>query len=82
MIKKISNDIIYIKRSFREGNQNERPYKPFFKRNPPFKDIEPPPANLNIDLGNVAYDSLCTYHQEKNFGKGLQPMGEWYESNG
>jgi hypothetical protein len=34
--------------------------------NPPFKDIEPPPANLNIDLGNVAYDSLCTYHQEKN----------------
>jgi hypothetical protein len=47
-----------------EVNQNERPYKPFFKRNPPFKDIEPPPAILNIDLGNVAYHSLCTYHKE------------------
>jgi hypothetical protein len=49
-----------------KGNQGQRPYKPFFKRNPPFKAIEPPPANLNIDLGNVASDSFCTYHQEKH----------------
>jgi hypothetical protein len=55
-----------MKRIFGEGNQNKRPYKPFFKRNPPFKAIEPPPANLNIDLGNVAYDSFYTYHQEKH----------------
>jgi hypothetical protein len=32
----------------------------------PFKAIEPPPANLNIDLGNVASDSFCTYHQENH----------------
>jgi hypothetical protein len=31
-----------------------------------FKEIEPPPANLNIDLGNVASDSFCTYHQENH----------------
>jgi hypothetical protein len=55
-----------MKRSAGEGNQGQRPYKPFFKRNPPFKAIEPPSANLNIDLGNVASDSLCTYHQEKH----------------
>jgi hypothetical protein len=66
MIKKLSNEIVDMKRSAREGNQGQRPYKPFFKRNPPFKAIEPPPANLNIDLGNVASDSFCTYHQEKH----------------
>jgi hypothetical protein len=66
MVKKLSNKIIDMKRSAREGNQVQRPYKPFFKRNPPFKEIEPPPANLNIDMGNVASDSLCTYHQENH----------------
>jgi hypothetical protein len=66
MINKLSNEIIDMKISVGEGNQGQRPYKPFFKRNPPFKAIEPPPTNLNIDLGNVASDSLCTYHQEKH----------------
>jgi hypothetical protein len=55
-----------MKMIFGEGNQNQIPFKPFFKRNPPFKAIEPPPANLNIDLGNVASDSFSTYHQEKH----------------
>jgi hypothetical protein len=39
MIKKLSNEIIDMKRSVGEGNQGQRPYKPFFKRNPPFKVI-------------------------------------------
>jgi hypothetical protein len=67
MIKKLSNEIVDMKRSVGEGNQGQSPYKPFFKRNPPFKVIEPPPTNLNIDLGNVAFDSFCTYHQEKHY---------------
>jgi hypothetical protein len=66
MVKKLSNEIIDMKRSAGEGNQSQNPYKPFFKRNHPFKAIEPPPANLNIDLGNVASDSFCTYHQENH----------------
>jgi hypothetical protein len=66
MVKKLSNEIIDMKRNAGEGNQGQRPYKPFFKRNHPFKAIEPPPANLNIDLGNVASDSFCTYHQENH----------------
>jgi hypothetical protein len=66
MIKKLSNEIIDMKRSAGEGNSVHRPYKPFFKINPSFKEIEPPPCNLNIDLGNVAFDSFCTYHQDKN----------------
>jgi hypothetical protein len=66
MVKNLSNEIIDMERSAGEGNQGQRPYKPFFKMNPPFKEIEPPPTNLNIDLGNVASDSFCTYHQEKH----------------
>jgi hypothetical protein len=66
MVKKFSNKIIDMKRSAWEGNQGQRPYKTFLKRNPPFKAIESPPANLNIDLGNVASNSFCIYHQEKH----------------
>jgi hypothetical protein len=66
MVKKLSNEIIDMKRNVGEENLGQRTYKPFFKRNPPFKEIEPPPANLNIDLGNVASDSFCTYHQENH----------------
>jgi hypothetical protein len=55
-----------MKRSVGEGNQGQSPYTPFFKRNPPFKVIEPPPTNLNINLGNVASKSFCTYHKEKH----------------
>jgi hypothetical protein len=60
MVKKLSNDIIDMKRNEEEGNQGQRPYKPFFKINLPIKTIEPP------HLGNVASDSLCTYHQENH----------------
>jgi hypothetical protein len=64
--KKLSNEIVDMKRSVGEGNQNQIPYKTFFKRSPPFNTIEPPPTNLNIDLENIAYESFCTYHQEKH----------------
>jgi hypothetical protein len=67
MINKLLNEIIDMKISAGEGKQGQRPYKPIFKRNPSFKTIEPPPANLNIDLGNVVSNSLCTYHQENFF---------------
>jgi hypothetical protein len=66
MIKKLSNEIVDMKRSVGEGNQNQRHYKPFFKINPSFKSIEPPLYNLNIDLGNIAFDSFCMYHQEND----------------
>jgi hypothetical protein len=66
IVKKLSNEIIDMKRSAREGNQGQNPYKPFFKRNQPFKAIEPPLANLNIDPGNVVSDSFYTYHQENH----------------
>ena len=32
MVKKISNEIIDMERSEGEGNQGQRPYKPFIKR--------------------------------------------------
>ena len=51
IVKKLSNKIIDMKRSAGEGNQDQKPYKTFFKINLPFKEIEPPLVNLNIDLG-------------------------------
>ena len=67
MVNKLSNEIIDMKRNVGEGNQGQRPYKPFFKINLPFKAIEPPPTNSNIDMWNVASDSFCTYHQENHY---------------
>ena len=69
MVKKLSNEIIDKKRNAGKGNQGQTPYKPFFERNQPFKAIEPPSANLNINLGNVTFDSFCTYHQENHSKK-------------
>jgi hypothetical protein len=69
MVKKLSNKIVDMKRNAGEGTSNPRPYKPFFRRPPPFKAIEPPPSNLNIDLGEVASDSYCNYHQEHHLEK-------------
>jgi hypothetical protein len=71
MLKKLSNEIIYMKINAGEGNRGQRPYKPYFKRNSLFKEIEPPPTNLNIDLGNVTSKYLCTYHQEKHFERDI-----------
>jgi hypothetical protein len=84
MVKKLSKKIMDMKRSAGEGNQGQRPYKPFFKIHPPFKAIKPP-DDLNIDLGNVAFDSFCTYHQEKHFERdcpqwvhAMNLMANWF----
>jgi hypothetical protein len=69
MVKKLSNEIVDMKRNVGEGTSIPSPYKPFFRKPPPFKAIEPPPANLNIDLGEVASDSYCNYHQEHHSEK-------------
>jgi len=50
MIKKLSNEIVDIKRSIREGTSNKKPYSPFVKIPNPRRAIEPPPANLNLDI--------------------------------
>jgi hypothetical protein len=63
MVKKFSNEIVDMKRNAGEDTSNPRPYKPFFRKNPPFKALEPPPTNLKIDLGEVASDSYCNYHK-------------------
>jgi len=69
MVKKLSNEIVDMKRNVGEGTSNPRHYKPFFKKPSLYKAIEPPPTNLNIDLGEVASDSFCNYHQEHHSEK-------------
>ena len=70
MIKKFSNEIVDMKINAEEGTSNQRPYRPFFKRPPPFKAIEPPPTNMNIDLGYVPSYSFFTYYKENHFENG------------
>jgi hypothetical protein len=42
MVKKLSNEIVDMKRNVGEGTSNPRPYKPFFRKPSPYKAIEPP----------------------------------------
>jgi hypothetical protein len=42
MVKKLSNEIIDMKRNAGEGNLGQRPYKPFFKRNHLSKQLNLP----------------------------------------
>ena len=64
MVNKLSNEIVDMKRNAGEGTSNPRPYKPFFRKPSPYKAIDPPPTNLNINLGEVASDYYyCNYHQ-------------------
>jgi len=64
MVKKLSNDIVDMKRKVGEGMSNTRPYKLFFRKPSPYKSIEPSPTNLNINLGEVTYHSFWNYRQE------------------
>jgi hypothetical protein len=48
------------------------------RRPTPPRAIEPPPANLNLDLGRVAMDNYCNFHQashsEKTFPQWINAM--------
>jgi hypothetical protein len=62
MIKKLSNEIVDMKINVGEGTFNQIPYNPSFKIPQPYKFVEPPPINLNLDLGDVDSDSFFTYN--------------------
>jgi hypothetical protein len=74
MIKCLSNEIIYMKINTREGNLNQTPYKPLFRRPISPKPIKPPFANLNLDLEGVAMDNFSNYHQANHSEKNLSSM--------
>ena len=69
MFKKLSNNIVDLKRNAGEGMSNPRPYKYLFRKKSPYKSIEPTLANLNIKLGEVVSDSYFNYQQEHNLEK-------------
>jgi hypothetical protein len=51
MVNKLCKNIVDVKRNTGEGTSNPRTYKPFFRKNTPFKSLDPPLSNLNIYLG-------------------------------
>jgi hypothetical protein len=50
IIKILSNEIIDMNKSVREGTSNQKPYRSFVRIPTPPRAIEPPPTNLNLDL--------------------------------
>lgn len=70
-MKKLTNEIIDVKRNIGEVSSNHKPYRNFFRRLAQNKPLElpHPPANLNIKLDDITHDNFCTYHQANHIDK-------------
>lgn len=71
VIKKITNEIIDVKRNIGENYSTQIPYQIVFRKLVEKKPLElpPPPPNLNIELDDVGMDNFFTYHQENHSKK-------------
>jgi hypothetical protein len=68
LVKKLSNEVVYLKKNIGEGSSKPRPFHPFFKRNEnPPKPPEVPSLTLNMD--DFGMDNLCSYHQQNHSEK-------------
>jgi hypothetical protein len=54
-----------------QETSNQKPSRPFFIIPTPPRAIEPPPANLNIDLEGVTKNNYCNYHQDNHLKKNI-----------
>ena len=69
MVKKLTSEVLDLKRSVKESFLTNRPFRPFHKCNnkPLAKSVESSNANLNVvELG---MDNLCSYHQSSHLEK-------------
>jgi hypothetical protein len=76
LVKKLSNEVVDLKKNVGEGPSRPRPFHPFFKRNDnPPKPPEVPQLTLNLDT--FGSDNFFSYHQqnhsEKTFPSGSTP---------
>jgi len=68
LVKKISNEIVDLKKNSGEGISNKRNYKPYYKK--PITTSKPPElVNLNLNLEDVAMDNYCNYHHANHSKK-------------
>jgi hypothetical protein len=76
LVKKLSNEVVYLKKNTDEGSSNPRSFYPFFNRNDnPPRPPEAPQIALNLD--NFGKDNFCSYHQQ-NHSKKTCPL--WVNS--
>jgi hypothetical protein len=78
LVKKLSNEVVDLKKNVGEGPSRNRPFHPFFKRNDNHpKPPEVPQLTLNLDtFGN---DNFFSYHQQNHSEKTLSPMGQLHD---
>jgi hypothetical protein len=61
LVKKLSNEVVDLKKNTREGPSNPRPFHPFFNKNEnASKPIEVPSLTLKLD--EFGMENLCSYH--------------------
>jgi hypothetical protein len=58
MVKKLSNEVVYLKKNSREGSLHHKPLRPFHKKN----NNQPKPLDSsNLNLDEFGMDHLCSY---------------------
>jgi hypothetical protein len=68
LVKKLSNEVVDLKKNVGEGSSRPRTFHPFFKRNDnPPRPPEAPQIALNLD--SFDKDNLCSYHQQNHSEK-------------
>jgi hypothetical protein len=68
LVKKLSNEVVDLKKNVGEGISRPRPFRPFFKRIDNFrKPPEVPQITLNLD--KFGMDNFYSYHQQNHSEK-------------
>jgi len=76
LVKKLSNEVVDLKKNVRKEYSKPRNFGPFFKRNDnPPRPLEVPQIELNLD--SFGKDNLCSYHQKNH---SMKTFPQWVNS--
>jgi hypothetical protein len=68
LVKKLSNEIVDLKKNSGEGTSNLRTFRPFYRK--AITSPKPPkPTNFNLNLEDVGMDNYYTYHHANHSKK-------------
>jgi hypothetical protein len=63
MVKKLSNEVVDLKKNVGEGSSKLKNFLPFFKK--PYNPPQPPePPHMDFNLDSFSNDNFFSYHQK------------------
>jgi hypothetical protein len=65
MVKKLSNEVVDLKKNVGEGSSKPRTFRPFFKK-PDNLPQPPEPPHMDFNLDSFNNDNFCSYHQQNH----------------